>query len=149
MNGSTLARAYQTQWERSRALTLRYATSTPSELYAYRPQPDLRTYGEHLIHIFESEQMIWRRFSELETTSHEGLFTSKDAVIAYLERVTSETRGFMANLSNGQWEGLYLTFSGKQIPFFEMLLQQLDHEAHYRGQLAQYLRQNDLTPPEF
>ena len=143
-----LARAYQTQWERSRALTLQYATSTPPELYAYRPQPNLWTYGEHLIHMFDSERMIWRRFLGLETSSSET-FISKDAVIEYIKRVTSETRGFMTDLSDEQWEGLYPTLSGKQIPFFEMLLQQLDHEAHHRGQLTQYLRQNGLVPPEF
>ena len=67
-----LARAYQTQWERSRALTLQYATSTPPELYAYRPQPNLWTYGEQLTHIFDSERMIWRRFLGLETSSGEA-----------------------------------------------------------------------------
>ena len=148
MNDLTLARAYQTQWERSRALTLRYATSTPSELYTYQPQPNLWTYREHLTHIFDSERLIWRRFLGLETSSS-GAFTSKDAVVKYIERVTSETRGFMAELRDEQWEGFYPTLSGKQIPFFEMLLQQLDHEAHHRGQLAQYLRQSGRVPPEF
>ena len=91
--------------------------------------------------------MIWRRFSGLETSFNE--LTSKDAVVAHAERITAETRGFMAELTGAQWEGLYPTLSGKQIPFFEMLLQQLDHEAHHRGQLAQYLRQNGRVPPEF
>ena len=130
---------------------MQYATSTPLKLYGYQPQPDTWTFRRHLTHIFESEQMIWRRFLELEARlkPDDLELSSKNEVVEYAEHITSETRNLMLELSDEQWKGLYPTLSGKHIPFFEMLLQQLDHEAHHRGQLTQYLRQNGRVPPEF
>ena len=150
--GKTFVDAYKNQWHRSRSLTKQYALSAPASLYLYKPRLEDWTFKKHLLHVFSWERIVWGRFLELlsqpSETDEEG-FSSKASVLQFVDEVTAETEERMQSLRLDDWAGDYATFSGKRLPFFEMLFQQLDHEAHHRGQLAQFFRQNGLTPPEF
>ena len=150
--GKTFVDAYKNQWHRSRDLTKEYALSAPASLYLYKPRLEGWTFQKHLLHVFSWERIVWVRFLGLPgepLEADEEDFSSKASVLEFVDEVTAETEERMQSLHLDDWAGDYATFSGKQLPFFEMLFQQLDHEAHHRGQLAQFFRQNGLTPPMF
>ena len=147
--GKTLIDAYKNQWRRSRSLTKRYALSAPASLYVYKSYSGGWTFRKHLLHALSWESIIWSRFLEpsdkfLEENEEDS--SSKASVLQLVDEVTAGTEERMQNLRLDGWAGDYATFSGKRLPFFKMLLQQLEHEAHHRGQLAPYFRQNGLTP---
>ena len=150
--GKTFVNAYKNQCHRSRDLTKQYALSAPASLYNYKSHLEGWTFRKHLLHALSWERIIWGRFlgslGEPLEADEKG-FPSKASVLQFVNEVTAETEERMQSLPLGGWAGDYATLSGKELPFLEELLQQLEHEAHHRGQLTQFFRQNGLTPPEF
>ncbi len=139
----------------SRAYTLESAMAMPEDKYSFRPVPEVRSFGQQLVHIAEANGSIMEWHVEAKknpswpysgggerVTSKADVIVQLNASYDYIERglshMTDATLRDRVKAEDGeefsrQW-GLHLI---------------LDHATHHRGQVVVYLRMNGIKPPEY
>jgi uncharacterized damage-inducible protein DinB len=139
-------------WERAKAYTLEYLNASTDEVINFKPTPDMRTFGEQMLHIAEANyNLVAAASGKTSPVAFGGLeksdkFKTKDAVtkevmasydfvIAAAKEMTESKMGevikvFKFDLSRGA--AMEKTF---------------EHQTHHRGQTTVYLRLKGLTPP--
>ena len=139
----------------SRAYTLECAMAMPEDKYNFRPVPEVRSFGQQLVHIAEANGSIMEWHVEGKknpswpysgdgkerVTSKADVIAQLNAAYDYIEKGLSQMTDAMLRErvkaedteESRQW-GLHLL---------------LDHATHHRGQVVVYLRLNGIKPPEY
>ena len=140
---------------KSRAYTIECATAMPEDKYKFRPVPEVRSFGQQLVHIAEANGSImewhvegkknpswpYRGDGKERVTSKADVITQLNASYDYIEKGLSQMTDAMLRErvkaedaeQSKQW-GLRLI---------------MDHATHHRGQVVIYLRLNRIKPPEY
>jgi uncharacterized damage-inducible protein DinB len=117
-------------------------------LYAYRPTPDVRTFGELFAHIAGSQKMycamaLGEKAPE-EDVVEKGAKT-KAAIVAALKQ--SNTYCERAYTQQDNDLKAPVDIFGQQHPRFYALLANASHDAEHYGNIVTYMRLNKLVPP--
>jgi uncharacterized damage-inducible protein DinB len=138
----------------SRAYTLECAQAMPAEKYEFRPVPEVRTFGQQMIHLSEAVPGLYELFIEnKKAPTHPFSEGGKEPVLSKEEIVARLGIGFdyveraAAKLSASALRQPTKIFGGKVISKHRMLRFLLDHTTHHRGQTVVYLRINGIQPP--
>jgi len=146
-----LKRAFQ----RSRAFTLDVANAMPEEKYNFRTVPEVRSFGQQMVHIGHSLRGIFEQFIEDKKASvdfsEDGKeqFTSKASVVADLEQHYQYVQDAVAKLDDAALDRNVKWFGNGTVPMRRAVRVLLDHCTHHRGQAVQYLRINGIKPPDY
>ncbi|WP_059105039.1 DinB family protein [Shouchella shacheensis] len=142
---------YVNQWERTRLRTIRYAEKAPEELYEYKISNRSFSFREQLIHIVQWELEMYQRLNDPRLNclvlSEESLET-KEELLEVLHQVKEVTQKNLRLLGTDIFSRSIL-IDDTSTPFYEVLLDLLDHESHHRGQLVSGYRVNALVPPDY
>jgi uncharacterized damage-inducible protein DinB len=139
-------------WERAKAYTLEYLNASTDEVINFKPTPDMRTFGQQMLHIAEANYNLVAAASgkaspvTFGTLEKSDKFKTKDAVtkevmasydfaIAAAKEMTEPKMTEMIKVFNFD-----LTRGAAMEKTFE-------HQTHHRGQTTVYLRLKGLTPP--
>jgi uncharacterized damage-inducible protein DinB len=124
--------------DNSEKYTLAVADAMPANRFDFRPSKEVWTFAELIHHIgygiyWWQENFILRRKSEWSPPTPPK---TREAVIKYLTNsfATLKKTVTSAQLDEASIHGVYTT---------------LDHITHHRGQATVYLRNNNITPPEY
>ena len=138
----------------SRAYTLECAQAMPGEKYEFRPVPEVRTFGQQMVHLSEAVPGLYELFVEnKKTPTHPFSEGGKEPVLSKEEIIARLGMGFdyversAAKLSVATLRQTTKIFGGKVISKHRMLRFLLDHTTHHRGQTVVYLRLNHIQPP--
>ena len=138
----------------SRAYTLECAHAMPGEKYEFRPVPEVRSFGQQMVHISEAVSGLYELFVEgKKAPTHpfsEGgqePVLSKEEIIARLGLGFDYVERAAAKLRASALREPTKIFGGKVISKHRMLRFLLDHTTHHRGQTVVYLRLNHIQPP--
>jgi uncharacterized damage-inducible protein DinB len=138
----------------SRAYTLECAQAMPGEKYEFRPVPEVRTFGQQMVHLSEAVPGLYELFIEgKKAPTHpfsEGgkePTLSKEEVIARLGMGFDYVERAAGKLNASALRQNTTIFGGKVISKHRMLRFLLDHTTHHRGQTVVYLRLNHIQPP--
>jgi uncharacterized damage-inducible protein DinB len=138
----------------SRAYTLECAQAMPGEKYEFRPVPEVRSFGQQMVHISEAVAGLYELFVEnKKAPTHpfsEGgkePVLSKEEIIARLGISFDYVERAAARLNPSALRQSTKIFGGKVISKHRMLRFLLDHTTHHRGQTVVYLRLNHIQPP--
>lgn len=141
-------------WQRAKAYTLEYLSAASDEVIAYKPATEMRTFGQQMLHIAESNYGFGSAasgkkspiaFGELEKSVDR--YRSKDS----LTRVVMESYDFVISaLQDTDASAMDETI--KIFNRFEMsretgFRKAFEHQTHHRGQTTVYLRLNGIKPP--
>lgn len=139
-------------WERAKAYTLEYLNASTDEVINFKPTPDMRTFGEQMLHIAEANyNLVAAASGKTSPVAFGGLeksdkFKTKDAV----------TKEVMASYDFAIAAAKEMTESkmGEMVKVFKFDLSRgaamektFEHQTHHRGQTTVYLRLKGLTPP--
>jgi len=136
------------RWEAMQKKIVDLAEAMPADRYGYKPTPEVRTFGEQLAHIAESNFL---RISEVTgekppAAGHHGHAAGKAEVIRLLQdsfdfggRALSAMTPAAAEVVPTQVQGR----ATRQNIIVQALLNANDHY----GQLVVYLRLNGIVPP--
>lgn len=143
-------------FQQSRAYTLEVAQAMPEEKYNFRPVPEVRSFGQQMVHIGESLRAIYETFMEMKekptfTFSEAGkeVFASKAEVVGKLEQCYQYVQDAIAKLDDAALAKPAKFFGGRTIPARRLLRILLDHSTHHRGQAVTYLRMQGIKPPAY
>ncbi len=138
----------------SRAYTLECAQAMPREKYEFRPVPEVRSFGQQMIHLTEAVPGLYELFVEgKKTPTHPFSEGGKEPVLSKEEIIARLGLGFdyveraAGRLNPSALRQTTKIFGGKVISKHRMLRFLLDHTTHHRGQTVVYLRLNHIQPP--
>lgn len=138
----------------SRAYTLECAQAMPPAKYEFRPVPEVRTFGQQMVHLSEAVPGLYELFVEnKKAPTHPFSEGGKEPVLSKEEIIARLGMGFdyveraAAKLRASALRQPTKIFGGKVISKHRMLRFLLDHTTHHRGQTVVYLRINGIQPP--
>lgn len=134
-----------------RRRTLNYCRVIPAEWIDWAPRPEEFTCGDIIRHLAGSEQM----FTGVAVTDrwaypgHERQLgpTLADA-LAYLEATHTSVVAALGTLTDNDLYTGRTAIDGRQIAVWRVLMMMVEHEAHHRSQLASYLSELGIEPPQ-
>ncbi|HXE89397.1 MAG TPA: DinB family protein [Terriglobales bacterium] len=140
----------------SHAYTVECAQAMAEPRYSLRPTPDMRTFGQQLVHIAESVQAIYEMFIE-EKAKPAQVFSeagqesvpSKILVVAKLHENFGYVERAALRLDGGTLEDSVPMFGGRPMTKRRVLRYLLDHATHHRGQIIVYMRLAGARPPQY
>jgi uncharacterized damage-inducible protein DinB len=138
----------------SRAYTLECAQAMPGEKYEFRPVPEVRTFGQQMVHLSEAVPGLYELFIEgKKAPTHPFSEGGKEPTLSKEEIIARLGMGFdyveraAGKLNASALRQTTTIFGGKVISKHRMLRFLLDHTTHHRGQTVVYLRLNHIQPP--
>jgi uncharacterized damage-inducible protein DinB len=134
-------------WTRVKDIVVRAAEKMPEEFYGYRPAPDVRTFGQLVGHLADSNVMICSMAlgEKKEPWTVEKTKTSKaDLVAALKESIAVCDRAFAqgdVDLATG------VNLFGVDTNRFALVGLIIGHEFEHYGNIVTYMRVKGLVPP--
>jgi len=125
----------------------------PESGYAFRPTPELRTFGEQIKHT--ATMMFMTAAIVLQEKSPYGPGTNdngpddilgKEPIVDYLKRAIAYARKAMASLNENNHLDPLKTYFGSQ-PRQEVAAGIIYHSYNHYGQMVVYARMNGVVPP--
>lgn len=139
----------------SRAFSIEMATAMPDDKYKFQPVPEVRSFGQQMVHIADSLRGIYEQFVEEKKPTvvfSEGgteAVGSKTEVLAKLETQYQYVQDAIAKFDDARLEQPAKFFGGRTLPTRELLRILLDHCTHHRAQTVVYLRLNGIKPASY
>lgn len=141
-------------WERAKAYTVEYIDAANDEVIAFKPTPEMRSFGQQMLHIADANYAFGSAASgkaspvtsgPLEKSSDK--YNTKDA----LKKAVVESYDFVITALKEADESKM----GDQIKMFNQFEMSrgtafekaFEHQTHHRGQTTVYLRMSGVTPP--
>lgn len=140
------------EWERAKAYTKEYLDAATEETFGFKPTPEMRSFGEQMLHLSEANYGIASaasgtpspfKFGDLE----KGTLKTK----AEISKAVLDSYDFAIAAAKGMTDEKMAT----SIKMFNMemsaetaLAKAFEHQTHHRGQTTVYLRLRGLKPPQ-
>jgi uncharacterized damage-inducible protein DinB len=140
------------RWNAAKTFTLAVADAMPADSYDFKPKPEMRGYGELMVHIGQANVFYTSRMSK--TPPPAAMKAPKPIDKESAKKYLSETFDWCASVLSSQtvadldksYQGLPNTppMSG-----WDLVLNVFIHTAHHRGYADVYLREKGITPPTY
>jgi uncharacterized damage-inducible protein DinB len=141
-------------WERAKAYTMEYLDAANDEVISFKPTPDMRSFGQQMLHIAESNYGFGSiaagkespvAFGQLEKAADD--YKTKEA----LKKAVMDSYDYLISALKGS-EDSKMTEGIKMFNRFEMsreagFQKAFEHQTHHRGQTTVYLRLKGIKPP--
>ena len=144
---------YLPVWEEARKHCLEVAHAMPDSLYTFKPTPVSKTFGEQMVHIGYTIELLTRRYVEgMEVTPNppDAASMTKDQIISLLEKGFDYTTKVIYTIEQGQLDETCVMYhSGNTVSRAFALFYVQDHMANHRAKANLYLRLCGIVPPEY
>jgi uncharacterized damage-inducible protein DinB len=136
-------------WQRAAAEIIDIAEAMPADKYAYKPTPDMSTFGDQLVHVAGITQRFIDSAKGTKSDAAPAHKTmTKPEVVSLLKQTFQTGQEMLASLSDAQLlEPVKFPFGDRtvtRVTFWQGPFYQIRN--HY-GQLVVYLRMNGIVPP--
>lgn len=133
-------------WDIGKSLVLRAAEKTPEEHYAFRPAPEVRSFGQQIWHTTRVQQFACAMVRGLPRPEAAPEKTAKADLIAALKETQASCDQAFESLTAAN-AGDALTVFGQQRARVVVLFQMMQHVNGHYGNLATYMRLKGIVPP--
>jgi len=146
-NESIMAR-----WNQSKVFTMQVAEAMAADSYDFKPKPEMRGYGELMVHIGQANVYYLSRMSKSGVPS--SLKAPKPIDKASAQKYLGDTFDFCASvlspLTAADLDKSYAGAPGTPaLTGWDLVFNVFIHTAHHRGYADVYLREKGLTPPTY
>lgn len=128
---------------------MRTAEMLDDELYAYRPNEEVRTAGQILAHLANAQYLFCATAAGEESpnqTNFEETATTKADISAALQQAMDYCAGVYGNMTDEAGAQMRDLF-GRQLAASAILAFNTTHNYEHYGNLVTYMRLNGLVPP--
>ena len=142
----------RTSWNGVKQNIKASAELMPEEHYAFKPTPDVRSFGEILAHVAGASYMLCAAAKGEKSPFGEASFEQTAKTKAQIVKATNDAitycDGAFAALTDAN-AGAQVTspFGGGQVPRANPLISQIGHDNEHYGNLVTYFRLKGLVPP--
>ncbi|MEO5976700.1 MAG: DinB family protein [Chryseolinea sp.] len=139
-------------WERAKAYSLEYLKVSTDEAIAFKPTPEMRTFGQQFLHLTEGLYVLGSAATGKTTTVTFGSLEKSDQYNTKAALTKAVTEGYDFIIAGVK--GMNDQQMPDKIKVFDMditkglaLSKVFEHQTHHRGQTTVYLRLKGITPP--
>jgi len=141
-------------WERAKAYTQAYLNASTDEVVNFKPTPDMRTFGQQLLHLSEANYNLASAATGKPSPITWGALEKSDQykTKAAVTKAVMDSYDFVIAAAK-EMDEQKMSETVKLFDKFEMsrgaaLSKTFEHQTHHRGQTTVYLRLKGLTPPQ-
>ena len=146
-------RMYLPVWEEARDHCLDVARAMPEDLYAYKPTEVSKTFGEQMVHIGYTIELLTKRYvqgMEVEPNAPDANAMTKSEILDLLEKGFTYTTQVIYSIEQKQLDETCVMYhSGNTVSRAFAFFYVQDHLTNHRAKANLYLRMNDIEPPEY
>jgi hypothetical protein len=136
----TPAQAIRNQFRYVNQKVLEMAQDFPEDKYAFKPKPEMRSFGEVIVHIL-SGNVYAAKAGRGEKASWDEVdpktYPAKAEIVAALQKSITDSSDVLKGIPDDQ-------FKEALAPWLSVI----EHSAEHYGLLVAYYRLNGLVPPE-
>lgn len=135
-------------WEQLTGYITSAAQDTPESLYAYRPTPQVRSFGQLIGHLAGSQYMFCATALGDSTRAEDAIektVTGKAELVAALKASTDYCARAYAQTDQAALQPIKL-FGQDHIRLYALMINATHNGEHY-GNIVTYLRLNGIVPP--
>jgi uncharacterized damage-inducible protein DinB len=144
---------YLPVWQEAREHCLEVARAMPDSLYTYKPTPVSKTFGEQMVHIAYTIELLTQRYVEgMEVTPNppDAASMTREQIINLLEQGFDYTTEVIYTIDQVQLDETCVMYhSGNTVSRAFALFYVQDHMANHRAKANLYLRLCGIAPPEY
>lgn len=140
-------------WERAKAYTKEYLDAATENVYSFKPMPEMRSFGEQMVHLATDNYKLTNAAVIGITTSANFRDLDKESfkTKAAITQVVMESYDFVIatvkSLDESKLENTVKMFNKWETTVEDGLNKAFEHQTHHRGQTTVYLRLKGITPP--
>ena len=147
------AQMYLPVWQEARDHCLEVARAMPEELYSYKPTEVSKTFGEQMVHIGYTIELLTQRYvegMEVEPNAPDAATMSKAEILVLLERGFDYTTQVIYSITQDQLDETCVMYhSGNTVSRAFAFFYVQDHLTNHRAKANLYLRMNGIDPPSY
>jgi uncharacterized damage-inducible protein DinB len=141
-------------WERAKAYTLEYLNASTDEVINFKPTPDMRTFGQQMLHIAEANYGMSSAaagktspvpFGSLEKSDKH---VTKDAVTKEVMASYDYAIAVAKEMAEPKMSEMIKLFDRFDLTRGAAMEKVFEHQTHHRGQTTVYLRLKGIKPPQ-
>ena len=144
---------YLPVWQEAREHCLDVARAMPEELYSYKPTEVSKTFGEQMVHIAHTVELLTQRYvqgMEVKPNTPDAANMTKAEIIELLEAGFDYTTHVIHTIDQKQLDETCVMYhSGNTVSRAFAFFYVQDHMANHRAKANLYLRMNNIQPPEY
>ncbi|MEM9675992.1 MAG: DinB family protein [Bacteroidota bacterium] len=144
---------YLPVWQVATEHCLEIAQAMPEELYGYKPTEVSMTFGEQMVHIGYTVELLTKRYvqgMEVEPNAPDASTMTKAQIIALLEKGFAYTTDVIYSIEQEQLdESCVMYHSGNTVSRAFAFFYVQDHMNNHGAKSNLYLRMNDIPPPAY
>ena len=139
-------------WQRAKTYTKEYLDAMPEAGVAFKPTPEMRSFGEQMLHI-AGANFAFAASASGKANPYQGKNLEKMdeyKTKAALSKIVLESYDFVISALNGANDAQMT----ESVKLFNMDVNRgqayekaFEHQTHHRGQTTVYLRLKGVTPP--
>ncbi len=150
---TAFTKMYLPVWLAARSHCLEVAQAMPEEMYGYQPTGESKTFGEQIVHIGYTIELLTRRYvqgQEVKPNTPDASKMSKKEIIALLEQGFDYTENVVRTIEQETLdETCKMYHSGNTVSRAFALFYVQDHLTNHRAKANLYLRMNGIEPPAY
>ena len=144
---------YLDVWQTATAHCLEVAHAMPEELYSYKPTELSKTFGEQMVHMAYTVELLTKRYvqgKEVKPNAPDASELSKAQILQMLEHGFSYVTEVINTVEQEQLDQTCVMYhSGNTVSRAFAFFYVLDHMNNHRAKANLYIRMNDIQPPEY
>jgi uncharacterized damage-inducible protein DinB len=148
--GALLVRIAQGGWATAKRDIVESADQMPEANYSYKPVASVRTFGQILAHVADSNNFYCARSKGEAPPVPDGTLertaTTKAAIVKALAESVAYCDAVYASLTAASVAEL-VKAGNNQIPRVQPLMANVSHNVEHYGNLVTYFRMKNLVPP--
>ena len=144
---------YLPVWQTAVDHCLEVANAMPEELYTYKPTEISKTFGEQMVHIGYTAELLTKRYvqgMEVKPNAPDASKMTKAEIIELMENGFAYVTRVIHEIDQNQLEETCVMYhSGNTVSRAFALFYVQDHMNNHRAKANLYIRLNGLQPPEY
>ena len=144
---------YLPVWLEAKAHCLAVAKAMPENLYSYKPTEVSKTFGEQMVHIAHTVELLTKRYVQgMEVTPNmpDASKLTKAEIIKLLEKAFDYTTHVIYTITQKQLDETCVMYhSGNTVSRAFAFFYVQDHMANHRAKANLYIRMNAIKPPAY
>jgi uncharacterized damage-inducible protein DinB len=148
--GALLVRVAQNAWAGAKRNTVESADQMPEANYSFKPADTVRTFGQILAHVADSNYFYCARSKGEAPPVPDGTLektaTTKAAIVKALGESVAYCDPVYASLTEASAAEM-VKAGDRQIPRVQPLFSNVSHNVEHYGNLVTYFRMKNLVPP--
>ncbi|MDH3698654.1 MAG: DinB family protein [Flavobacteriaceae bacterium] len=144
---------YLPVWQEAGEHCMEVARAMPEKLYSYKPTEVSKTFGEQMVHIGYTIELLTKRYvqgMDVVPNTPDANSMSKAEILELLERGFAYTNEVIYAIEQAQLDETCVMYhSGNTVSRAFALFYVQDHLTNHRAKANLYLRMNGIDPPEY